>query len=181
MPDSNNFPYGMFLICRPDERPGGRIGNKRRLRLRLDAAQYYQDVKDSRDCYTGLNLVVRRHAKENNFKPILETIRDLLNAPGGGNLTRRGGDKVAAEQASHHDVPHWLHDVFLGYGSPSAAHYRYVQYDSLLPVFSGVVVVVYIVRVISLMIITHTGTSLNGIRPPFTMWIQFYWNYRIKR
>ena len=29
-------------------------------------------------------------------------------------------------------------------------------------------------------IMTYTGTSLNGIRPPLTVWIQFYWNYRMR-
>jgi hypothetical protein len=30
---------------RPDERPRGRIGSKRRLRLHLDPSQYYEDMK----------------------------------------------------------------------------------------------------------------------------------------
>jgi intron-binding protein aquarius len=34
---------------------------------------------------------------------VLETIRDLMNA--------------------HCVVPEWLHDIFLGYGDPGAAHY----------------------------------------------------------
>jgi intron-binding protein aquarius len=40
--------------------------------------------------------------EENNFKAILECIRDLMNS-----------DCV---------VPEWLHDIFLGYGDPAAAH-----------------------------------------------------------
>jgi hypothetical protein len=44
--------------------------------------------------YTSINLVVRRKPKENNFKAILETIRDLMNT------------KTV--------VPEWLHDTFLG-------------------------------------------------------------------
>ena len=69
---------------------------------------------------------MRRKPKENNFKvrwqgeglstqdhplqlhpplqAVLETIRDLMNA-----------ECV---------VPDWLHDVFLGYGDPGAAHYK---------------------------------------------------------
>ena len=46
---------------------------------------------------------MRRKPKENNFKAVLETIRDLMNT-----------DCV---------VPDWLHDLILGYGSPDAAHY----------------------------------------------------------
>ncbi len=40
-----------------------------------------------------------RKPKENNFKAILETIRDLMNT------------KTV--------VPDWLHDIFLGYGDPT--------------------------------------------------------------
>lgn len=41
---------------------------------------------------------MRRKPKENNFKAVLETIRDLMN--------------------TRCVVPDWLHDVFLGYGDP---------------------------------------------------------------
>lgn len=52
-------------------------------------------------------MIMRRKPKENNFKAVLETIRDLMNT-----------DCV---------VPDWLHDLILGYGSPDAAHYsKYV-------------------------------------------------------
>ena len=171
------------MLYRPDERPNGRVGNIRRLRLRLDPSQYYYDVQSGRDCYSGLNLVVRRHSKQNNFRPILETIRDLLNAPcgsstsgsgtgapcgsstsgsgtgapcgsstsGSGTGARCGSStsgsgtgapcgsstsgsgtgavttKTGDEQRRHHDVPRWLHDLFLGYGAPNSAHYRYVE------------------------------------------------------
>ena len=45
----------------------------------------------------------RRKPKENNFKAVLESIRDLMN------------EEVI--------IPPWLHDIFLGYGDPGAAHY----------------------------------------------------------
>jgi intron-binding protein aquarius len=41
---------------------------------------------------------VRRKPKENNFKAVLESIRDLMNE-----------DVI---------IPPWLHDIFLGYGDP---------------------------------------------------------------
>ncbi len=50
---------------------------------------------------------MRRNSKENNFKAILETIRDVMNVAAVGNA-----------------VPDWLHDVFLGYGDAGAAHYK---------------------------------------------------------
>ena len=32
-------------LVRPDERKGGRAGSKRKLRMHLDPAQYYEDMK----------------------------------------------------------------------------------------------------------------------------------------
>jgi intron-binding protein aquarius len=52
------------------------------------------------DVYGTFNLLVRRKPKENNFKAVLETIRDLMN--------------------SKAIVPEWLHDIFLGYGDMKA-------------------------------------------------------------
>lgn len=102
-------PYLLFflLTCRPDERKGGAVGTKRKLRLHLDPAQYYLDMRDGVDCYEQLNLVVRRNPKENNFKAILATIRELINTAAVGRA-----------------IPNWLHDVFLGYGNPGAANYK---------------------------------------------------------
>lgn len=57
----------------------------------------------SEDVYDTFNILIRRKPKENNFKAVLETIRDLMNT-----------DCV---------VPEWLHDIVLGYGDPGAAHY----------------------------------------------------------
>jgi intron-binding protein aquarius len=52
-----------------------------------------------------MNLIVRRNPKENNFKAILETIRDLMNTAVSGRA-----------------IPDWLHDVFLGYGNPKTVN-----------------------------------------------------------
>lgn len=54
-----------------------------------------------------MNLIVRRKAKENNFKAILETIRDLMSSAAVGMA-----------------IPAWLHDIFLGYGNPASANPR---------------------------------------------------------
>ena len=56
------------------------------------------------DPYAGFNLLMRRKPKENNFKAVLESIRDLMN-------------EVAI-------MPDWLEKVFLGYGDPAAAMYQ---------------------------------------------------------
>jgi len=81
-------------------------GEKRVLRCFLDPAQYQLDGTTgvAEDCYRGFNIIMRRNAKENNFKAVLECIRDLMST-----------------QAV---IPEWLSDVFLGYGDPAAAQYK---------------------------------------------------------
>ncbi len=71
-------------------------GQLRKARVWLDTAQYAEDMRLGRadDVYSSLNLVIRRRPKENNFKAILQTIRQIINTPA--------------------PVPQWLHDVFLG-------------------------------------------------------------------
>ncbi|XP_071735864.1 uncharacterized protein [Rutidosis leptorrhynchoides] len=83
-------------------------GELRTVKVALDTAQYHMDVTDiaekgAEDVYGTFNILMRRKPKENNFKAILESIRDLMN-----------------ETCI---VPDWLHDVFLGYGNPSAAQW----------------------------------------------------------
>ncbi len=97
-----------MCVGRPDER-AGRRGTKRKIRLRVDPAQYYIDVKEGRAIYESLNLVVRRQPEENNFKSVLGTLRDLLNSP---------------SVASGASLPSWLSELMLGYGHPAAAHYK---------------------------------------------------------
>ncbi len=92
---------------RPLDKGNTAQGTRRTFRVRLDPAQYHEDMRRGADVHETTNLVVRRKAKENNFKAVLETIRDLMNVSAVGKA-----------------VPPWLHDVFLGYGDPSAAHYR---------------------------------------------------------
>ncbi|KAL6557906.1 hypothetical protein OROMI_018256 [Orobanche minor] len=83
-------------------------GELRTVTIALDTAQYHMDVcdiaeKGADDVYNTFNILMRRKPKENNFKAILESIRDLMN-----------------ETCI---VPDWLHDIFLGYGNPSAAQW----------------------------------------------------------
>ena len=63
----------------------------------------YTSTLSFQDVYETFNVILRRKPKENNFKAVLETIRDLMNT----NCV----------------VPDWLHDLILGYGNPDAAHY----------------------------------------------------------
>lgn len=83
-------------------------GDLRTVTVALDTAQYHMDVsniaeKGADDVYSTFNILMRRKPKENNFKAILESIRDLMN-----------------ETCI---VPDWLHDIFLGYGDPAAAQW----------------------------------------------------------
>ncbi|XP_057976627.1 uncharacterized protein LOC131163848 [Malania oleifera] len=83
-------------------------GELRTVTIALDTAQYHMDVTDiaekgAEDVYGTFNILMRRKPKENNFKAILESIRDLMN-----------------ETCI---VPDWLHNIFLGYGNPSAAQW----------------------------------------------------------
>jgi intron-binding protein aquarius len=79
----------------------------RRLHVNLDPTSYRDDMKSVEkgkpDIYESVNILVRRRGRENNFKPILESIQSLTLA----------------------DVPlaTWLHEVFLGYGDPAGATY----------------------------------------------------------
>ncbi|EFP13371.1 CRE-EMB-4 protein [Caenorhabditis remanei] len=80
-------------------------GDMRKFRLLLDPNQYRLDMEQGNkdDIYDTFNLLVRRDSKTNNFKAVLQTIRDLLN--------------------TECVVPDWLTDVILGYGEPDSAHY----------------------------------------------------------
>ncbi|XP_029454885.1 RNA helicase aquarius isoform X2 [Rhinatrema bivittatum] len=83
-------------------------GDSRTFRVFLDPNQYQQDMSNTiqngaEDVYETFNIIMRRKPKENNFKAVLETIRNLMNT-----------DCV---------VPGWLHDIILGYGDPGSAHY----------------------------------------------------------
>lgn len=87
-------------------------------RVWLDANQHAIDNATAAGAanrlYASFNVVVRRSAKENNFKAVLETIRQLL--------------------AARSVVPDWLHDVFLGYGDPSSVLPEHVALPPVLEV-----------------------------------------------
>ncbi|KAL5598799.1 hypothetical protein BROUX41_003867 [Berkeleyomyces rouxiae] len=89
---------------------GGPFGSQRKVTLKLDTRTYKRDSeladKGKGDVYASVNVLLRRHSRENNFKSILETIQTLALS----------------------DVPlaSWLHEVFLGYGDPAAASYKHL-------------------------------------------------------
>jgi intron-binding protein aquarius len=81
---------------------------QRRLLINIDAVQYKEDMdrvaKGKTDIYEHINLIVRRRGRENNFQPILDSIRRLT--------------------LSDIPAPSWLQEVFLGYGDPASATYK---------------------------------------------------------
>lgn len=110
----------------------------RTLKVVMDPVQYQFDTDNILDThstgtpnemiYNTFNLMIRRKSKENNFKAVLETIRDLMN--------------------SKRSVPEWMADVFLGFGDPeSCTHIEdskildfvdtFVSSDHLISSFPG--------------------------------------------
>ncbi|CAJ0542043.1 Ff.00g083530.m01.CDS01 [Fusarium sp. VM40] len=86
----------------------GNLDQKRRIQLKLDPLAYSKDAEriaaGKADVYGKVNLLLRRGRRENNFKPVLESIRSLV--------------------MSDVPLPKWLHEVFLGYGDPAGAIYK---------------------------------------------------------
>ena len=82
--------------------------SQRRLLINLDPVAFKADQdrlgSGMPDVYSTLNVLVRRNRRENNFKPILDTLQSLA-------------------VASAH-LPLWLRDSFLGYGDPRLSSYR---------------------------------------------------------
>lgn len=84
------------------------LDHKRRIQLRLDPQTYVRDAERAAagkpDVYGRINLLLRRNKRENNFHPVLQSIRSLV--------------------LSELPLPPWLHEVFLGYGDPAGAHHK---------------------------------------------------------
>lgn len=84
------------------------LDNKRKVQLKLDTYMYARDSEHAAagktDVYGQVNLLLRRGRRENNFRPVLESIRKLV--------------------LSEMPLPSWLHEVFLGYGDPAGANHK---------------------------------------------------------
>ncbi|PFH61122.1 hypothetical protein XA68_18186 [Ophiocordyceps unilateralis] len=89
----------------------GQLDSKRRFQLKLDARAYARDAEQAAagkpSVYESINLLLRRNRRENNFKPVLGSIRNLV--------------------LSETPLPAWLHEVFLGYGDPAGATYKHLD------------------------------------------------------
>ena len=88
---------GRIIEEGPEPKPPMR-GEARSYRVLLDPNQYHQDMEGAaggrEDVYDTFNILMRRKPKENNFKAVLETIRELMNTTC--------------------VVPEFLHDIILG-------------------------------------------------------------------
>ncbi|KAF6842670.1 intron-binding protein aquarius [Colletotrichum musicola] len=86
----------------------GHHDGRRRLQVKLDSRTYASDAELSPanppEAYEKINVVMRRSGRENNFKPVLESIRSLT--------------------LSEVPIASWFHEVFLGYGDPAGATYK---------------------------------------------------------
>lgn len=86
----------------------GHYDSRRRFQLRLDPRTYAADAErsstSSPEAYERINVIMRRSGRENNFKPVLESIRSLT--------------------LSEVPIASWFHEVFLGYGDPAGATYK---------------------------------------------------------
>ncbi|KAK9462172.1 P-loop containing nucleoside triphosphate hydrolase protein [Lipomyces oligophaga] len=83
------------------QKQGNRHSDRRTIVLNLDPCAYARD-KDG--ICSDVNFIIRGSQSENNFYPILENTKELLDTKFKG-------------------LPDWFIDVFLGYGDPMAASY----------------------------------------------------------
>jgi intron-binding protein aquarius len=100
---------------------------KRYIKVQMDPAQYAADVAGTGSplgvkVYETLNVVVRRHGRENNFKAILETIKNLMQ--GVGSINRA--------------IPTWIQPVLLGHGDPRSANFSSPSMRNFATITNGV-------------------------------------------
>ncbi|KAK9465895.1 P-loop containing nucleoside triphosphate hydrolase protein [Lipomyces arxii] len=103
MLDHNNSPiHSSGTVPKARGRPlYGKLARRRRLHVNIDPVAFAQD---SDKVYDSVNVIVRRRPRENNFKPVLDTLKELT--------------------LSEVTLPDWLVDVFLGYGDPESVSYE---------------------------------------------------------
>ncbi|KAG5519202.1 hypothetical protein PMAC_002290 [Pneumocystis sp. 'macacae'] len=95
-------------LAQEDEFEMVKTSRKRILRLFIDSHNYKIDndrtlYEEGDDVYSSINLIVRRLPKDNNFRPILESLKNLAR--------------------TSVSLPSWFEDIFLGFGDPSNALY----------------------------------------------------------
>ncbi|ETW47294.1 hypothetical protein PFMALIP_04643 [Plasmodium falciparum MaliPS096_E11] len=87
----------------------------KKITVYLDYIQYQKDILNNPDIYESFNLLIRRKQKENNFYYILNNIKTLILNP---------DDAI---------IPHWVHDIFLGYCDNSIKYYDETLHNAYHP------------------------------------------------
>ncbi|EXJ96156.1 hypothetical protein A1O1_01282 [Capronia coronata CBS 617.96] len=95
-----------------DVQTNGHTSRPRRRRLLLDMDPTFHTADKTKllngsDVNASFNVIARRQGRENNFKPVLETIQKLVS--------------------SQTTLPSWLQEVYLGYGDPRSAFFTSLQ------------------------------------------------------
>ncbi|KAI3382198.1 hypothetical protein SNEBB_002821 [Seison nebaliae] len=95
--------------------------NERTWRVSLDSNQYHIDSNGEKEIYQHFNIFIRRNAKENNFKAVLETIRQLMRPL--INAGTFGPNELEVEKTKLLEtaVPDWLGHLLLGVERPDIA------------------------------------------------------------
>lgn len=103
---SNHHSVAFYRLR--DDQSAQSVGTKRRIKLKLDPRQYFEDISAGNNCTEQFNLLVRRNPRENNFKSVLEAIRSL-------------GKKQDIER----DIPVFVRDLLLGVSDPRSSTYSW--------------------------------------------------------
>ena len=87
------------------------LDHTRIIQLKLDSQTFAKDAERTAagkpDPIDRVNLIMRRNRRENNFKPVLDSIKALV--------------------LSDTPLPSWLHETFLGYGDPAGSNHRHLS------------------------------------------------------
>lgn len=128
---------------------------KYRLMVNVDPAAYKFDLErvaqGKSDVYSSINVLVRRNRRENNFKPILETMQSLLDL--------------------HTTLPVWLQDVFLGYGNPRHASYPQTAFtpDRLIDFLDTFINKEHLIESFPTQKVSGLDSDLLPTHPPFVL------------
>ncbi|PVU85362.1 hypothetical protein BB560_007046 [Smittium megazygosporum] len=103
----------IFLQTRENEKIVPKISS---IRVTLDPVQYKMDLERGlTHIYSSFNILIRRKAKENNFKSVLSSIIQLMQ--------------------SQNPVPTWIYNTLIGFGDPrlSSSEKELLNSDEFIP------------------------------------------------
>ncbi|ODQ67799.1 P-loop containing nucleoside triphosphate hydrolase protein [Nadsonia fulvescens var. elongata DSM 6958] len=107
----------------------------RKLHLLLDPISYYNDINNTHNhqnhqpidenIYQNFNLIIRRNQRENNFKPILESVKTLFSSSTVSSINGLKDIRDDLSLGNDAIVPNWFSDIFLGFGNPATVGYKH--------------------------------------------------------